>query len=244
MTMRFNPGEIVGTVSMTEAEWLAGTDPEPMLEFLRGKVSDRKLRLFAVACCRLIWHLLTDDRSRKAVEVAEQFADGGAWEEDRRAAHRGALDAGNAARRAFEVEPDVDWDTHCLAECSADAAHAAADTRPKLVASSAKYARDAVKYASRRMAEIDAERAAQCGLLRCVFGPVHSPAGVLPGWQEGIIPSLAQRIYDDRAFDRLPILADALEEAGCTDAAVLGHLRSPGPHVCGCWPLDLLLGKR
>jgi hypothetical protein len=54
---------------------------------------------------------------------------------------------------------------------------------------------------------------------------------------------LAQAVYDKRAFERLPDLADALEEAGCTDAEVLGHLRGPGPHVLGCWLVDLLLGK-
>jgi hypothetical protein len=90
------------------------------------------------------------------------------------------------------------------------------------------------------------ERQAESDLLREVFGNPFAPVVldlVWLAWQNGTIPRLARGIYDERAFDRLPILADALEEAGCDDADILGHLRGPGPHVLGCWPLDLLLGK-
>ena len=62
-------------------------------------------------------------------------------------------------------------------------------------------------------------------------------------WNRGMIPRMAQAIYDQEAFDTLPVLADALEEAGCTDQAVLAHLRDPGPHFRGCWVLDVLLGR-
>jgi len=63
-------------------------------------------------------------------------------------------------------------------------------------------------------------------------------------WQNGTIPKLAQAIYDDRAFDHLLVLADALEEAGCDNPDILTHCRQPGEHVCGCWVVDLVLGKK
>ena len=62
-------------------------------------------------------------------------------------------------------------------------------------------------------------------------------------WNDGTLVRIAQAIYDNRAFDRLPILADALEDAGCDNADILAHCRGPGPHVRGCWVVDLLLGK-
>src|SRR5437763_1443369 len=76
---------------MTEQEWLKYAQPEQMLKFLRGKVSERKLRLFAVACCRGIWHLITDKTCRRAVEVAERYSDGLASEEERHWAHEDAM---------------------------------------------------------------------------------------------------------------------------------------------------------
>src|SRR6516225_8846144 len=87
---------------MNEAQWLSCSDPTPMLEFLRhsGKLTERKARLFAVACCRRIWHLLTDERSRTAVEFTEWHADGELGREDIR-------QASNEAYRAWEEATSV-----------------------------------------------------------------------------------------------------------------------------------------
>ena len=90
-----------------------------------------------------------------------------------------------------------------------------------------------------------AEQAALSHLLRCIFNPFRraSIGAAWLAWNDGAIRKMAQVIYDARSFDRLPLLADALEDAGCTDADLLAHCRGPGPHVRGCWVVDLLLGK-
>ena len=86
---------------MTEDEWLECTNPTPMLEFLRGKASERKLRLFAVACCRRISNLLRDERSRQAVEVGEWYADGLVTDDALEEARENSSDASGAAHRAW-----------------------------------------------------------------------------------------------------------------------------------------------
>ncbi len=80
-------------------------------------------------------------------------------------------------------------------------------------------------------------------ILREIFGNPFHPVSLDPAWLTGTAIALATGIYDDHAFDRLPILADALQEAGCNSDDLLNHLRGPGPHVRGCWALDLVLGK-
>jgi hypothetical protein len=90
------------------------------------------------------------------------------------------------------------------------------------------------------------EEKAQCRLLHDLFGDPFYPALIHPkkAWaNKRNALNLAHTIYDDRAFDRMPILADALEEAGCTNADILNHCRQPGEHVRGCWVVDLILGK-
>jgi hypothetical protein len=93
----------------------------------------------------------------------------------------------------------------------------------------------------------DSECGEKVALLRCIFGNPFRPPTIATAWlawNNATIPRLAQEIYDSRAFERLPIVADALEEAGCTNADILNHCRQPGPHARGCWVVDLILGKK
>ena len=227
---------------MTEGEWLACTDPTEMMYVSgeQGRLTERRDRYFSCACCRRIWHLLPDEASRTAVRVAEQYLDGLASVELLDTASRAAeMHGGSAANAAASAA----FPTRELGNNGIDvAAHAA----------------DAVVYADPRFipggADRDsavraglAERSAQADLLRDIFGnpfrPVPRVDPTVLTWNAGTVVQLAQAIYEDRAFDRLPILADALEEAGCSDQNILVHCRSEGPHVRGCWVVDLLLGK-
>ena len=207
---------------MTEAEWLEAANAQAMLEFLKGKASDRKLRLFAVACCRRIWHLLPDERSRQAVELAEQFADR-ALEVDRLQA---ITEGVNQLRRVVE---DL-----CLREAWLAASHVSLSSY--LVAAEASKESDCW----------DHEQRAQGRLLLDIFGNPFRPTLIpshLGRSHKRIAINLAHDIYDRRAYDKLPILADALQRAGCTNREVLDHCRRDGERVRGCWVVDLLLGK-
>jgi hypothetical protein len=208
---------------MTEAEWLACTDPNPMLEFLQGtgKASDRKFRLFSVACCRKAWHRIPKAVSRKAVDLAEAAAD----------------DPGLLKNFPYTAAYDPRWVAHKLGLGKGKrgdvAEHAAYGTTYFFGVAAA-------------------SRTVECGLGDCqLFRDIFGPLPFCPlsadsswlAWNDRTVVKLARTIYDERLFDRLPILADALEDAGCSDADLLAHSRGAGPHVRGCWVVDLLLGK-
>jgi hypothetical protein len=237
---------------MTEREWLQATDPLRMLEFLRAKVSDRKLRLFVVACCRRAYSLLSLEL-RQALRVAELLADGQVTDRQRKAARSAAMTAGRIGYHSGAAKYAV---AVALRRKAADAAQFAFKHAGWLAAVSTwtaatgRPAAEAPAYGTDGWDEFAvlcaAEQRAQCDLIRDIIGNPFRPVAARPSWlawNGRTIPKLAQSIYEDRAFDRLPILGDALEEAGCHDADILNHCRRPGEHVRGCWVVDLLLGK-
>jgi hypothetical protein len=245
---------------MTEADWLTATDPEAMLGFLRdsGRATDRQLRLFAVACCRRIWPLLTDERSRNAVEVAERYADGLRTFDSLEEATTAAIEATWAVRdeRDRRWPEELPWGTFPAA-MAAEMASASEGDGLVWGASGGFGSWEAALDAAAHGADVavrDQEGMYQGALLRDIFGPpAFRPLSIAPSvlsWNDGTVRRLAETAYEERELPagtlepaRLAVLADALEEAGCTDAEVLGHLRGHGPHVRGCWALDFLLGR-
>jgi hypothetical protein len=248
---------------MTEAQWLACTDPQTMLKSIRGKLGDRKLRLFGVACCRRIWHLLPDERSRRAVDVAELFADGLVTEAEAEAAGNAAAEV--SGYNLHGIPAEVGWRAATAAGYLLPLPEAAWQLRAawEYVAVAMEAEQLVKEGATPEMLEAWADQSVESGrvmgwtatnpdgiiadLLREVIGtgPFHrlvvNPAWL--DWNGGTIPKMAQGIYDDRTYDCLPLLGDSLEEASCTDAEILRHCCGPGPHARGCWVLDLLLGK-
>ena len=80
-------------------------------------------------------------------------------------------------------------------------------------------------------------------LLSCIFGNPFRPTSFNPSWRTSTAVAIAKGMYDSRDFAPMPVLADALQDAGCADERILDHCRGPGPHVKGCWVVDLVLGK-
>jgi hypothetical protein len=257
---------------MTEAEWLTCDDPTPMVALLGGQASERLLRLFACACCRRVWHLLDDQRLRSAVELAERMAVGRVSEEETYLAKAATCDAGAGAgsvedlvmtaldRRsrlrnavwltAGAVWQHYAWRHHLGASRGRSERHFAYWWREELS--------DRTQLSLAARPDVSAvwteELAGQCVLLRCLFGNPFRPSPTLPravlNWNDDTVKRIAQGIYEERKMPegtldagRLRILADALLDAGCEDEDLMQHCRSDGPHVRGCWAVDLILAK-
>jgi hypothetical protein len=207
---------------MTETEWLACTDPDAMLDFLRAgeRLSPRKARLFAVAACRRIRRLYADEKNFEAIEVAEADAE--------------AVFAHDGAER--------DWVRRCRRMAAASAlspdSHEPLSTEEEVIWTAAFEAEGAAQAPLLR-----------CLFGPMLFRCVSPPSSALTG-SDGRVPKLAQSAYSDRLLPsgelepaRLLTLADALEETGCVNMELLSHLRGPGPHVRGCWVVDCFWGR-
>jgi len=290
----------VRTGLVTEHDWQTCTDLVPLLEFLEGKGSVRQWRLFAVACCERIEHLITDERCRQAIRAASLRAEGilddAAWEAARIAVAAAQRETWDAEYRA-EAEAGFSWTPpyarasmhHAVARAAnsalnRDPRHSDDEPgsylfrywRPSHELAAGAVGVDVFVRTGDRAAQDFAhanEQRVQCDLLRDVFGahfgipgdeprwlpsspgdpvrraqfwcilPTPRDRNVPGSWRTTTVAQLAEAIFANRAFDRLPILADALEDAGCTNRDILDHCRQPGAHARGCWVVDLVLGK-
>ncbi|HUR54872.1 MAG TPA: hypothetical protein VMZ71_12120, partial [Gemmataceae bacterium] len=205
--------------TMTEAEWLAATDTMEMLELFRDGGVSRKLRLYTCACCRACDWLMSVPAARRAVAAAERWAEGNGTGTEV-SAHMSELDETIPADQAGSRGAIR------LGLCSVDTFNASVYT-------TAWFNVDDDPVLERWCVD----------QLRDIFGNPFRPVKVDPSWLTSIVIALAEGIYAERAFDRLPILADALQAAGCDNADVLSHCRGEGPHVRGCWVVDLLTGR-
>jgi hypothetical protein len=243
---------------MTEHLWHDRTDPKVLLDCIRNRASNRKLRLFACACSRSVLHLVNKKATLTAIEFAERFADGLQTVKELHDSDWG---------RATDLHGPVlwsDWDAAVVSSGHASeiVAHQAARSDAANYADwnrrleEARNEKNSISDAM-TLADISAppwfvaaredarrsEQELQSHLARDIFGNPFRPVTLDPRWQSSTVLDLARTIYDERAFERMPILADALMDAGCDKEVIIKHCQGPGPHVRGCFLVDLILGK-
>jgi hypothetical protein len=244
---------------MTEQDWLTGAYPAALLRASRGRVSHRKLRLFACACCRRHEDLINSRRmavQRRMIEAAEAFADGQVSEDvflaafpddDRERSYPspkvlirqaiGALSWPDREQRNWHL----DERSGELVERPWEPGEYAEQFTVRVCLHTAHAAARRARADFRRL--MDRESAAQTDLLRDVVGNPFRPVTFAPAWRTETAVLLARQMHESRDFANLPILADALQDAGCEAPDVLAHCRGDGPHVRGCWLIDLVLGR-
>lgn len=233
---------------MTNAEWLTSSDPSAMLKLIRSVVSARKLRLFACACVREVWSLLGEPHLQQCVDLSEQFADDLIDAETLRQQDE------RVAVLALKADLPQTMSTPRLAAARAAwrttqlDAFSAAETASALVQMSfapwqfspqgeiLNHGDNVAKAESRRR---------QAELLRSIVGNPFTPIQLQPEWltwNDGLVPRIASEIYEQGRFEEMPVVADALQDAGCDVALLLDNLRRVVP-VRGNWTLDLILDR-
>ena len=223
---------------MTEVAWITTKMPLYMLRRYPAEWDGRKARLFWCACMRRAWDQVTDERTRQLVASVEDRAE---VEKDtfvREFDHvfRPYFDVVHRRAQSFfsdywVLDTFLSAPPESLMSLVSEIAH-----RRALAASG-------TAMFTKPYDDVEAaEKAWQCDLIREVFGNPFRPVNVSP-WLTSDVVALARGIDEERAFDRMPILADAFQDAGCDDVNVLDHCRQPREHVRGCWVVDLVLGK-
>jgi hypothetical protein len=238
---------------VTEAEWLACEDPITAVAEVSPHATDRKLRLFLCACCGRVldgtpperrlfrgYYAGSFEQLQRALGVVEQFAEGEVGADALAQARRDAKDS-------EYVPPSVDYggETEFWREVAAVIVAAADHPVVRDVLNACRYATmsQSVATPGESVDQYDAERRWQTAILRDVFGNPFRPVTFDPRWRTESAVALARRVYAERDFSLMPILSDALQDAGCENADLLAHCRGAGPHVRGCWVLDHVLGK-
>jgi hypothetical protein len=233
---------------MTEKEWASSNEPLSMLEFVKGKASNRKLRLYAVACCRNVWQWIPE-YSRKSVEAAERYA-------DKQATRKDMSQAIDDILKDFEARPYFDGSIACAYYVSRwsiwDAvngvlrATGSTPTSEKwLKAVNSKRKTKAIREAARKecVQIYKAQVAAHCNIARDIFSPFIRLRRNYFAFTPKTL-AIAQSIYDNRIFSLMPSLADALQSDGCDNMSILNHCRMNKLHFRGCYVIDAILGKR
>ena len=220
---------------MTEEEWFAWDNPRLLLEgnswrpsgVVSAAFTTRRLRLFAVACCRRVQGIWWDSRLIAAVDAAEK-----------------SVDARGAVKRWLVPET-----RQALSKAGAWLITLEGQLAQAVIAKGALDAATGCCFYSSVLVGGDEEcryneRIAQGPLLRDVVGNPFRPVAFFPEWRTSTAVAIAQGMYESRDFSAMPILADALQDAGCDNDDVLNHCRDAnGVHVRGCWVVDHVLGK-
>jgi hypothetical protein len=222
--------------AMTEDEYLAAKEVLDLGLYQSAKGRFRKWRLFGVACCRRALERVPVPRLEPLATAAEQFADGVlAWDDMKKL--RRVL----AVKEELGEEFGPDEAKHCLIA----ALDRATGKLPLTALGADEQARYAIAALSRPKWDegMEREEEEQVKVAHDIFGNPFRPVVFDPVWSTDTAVSLARRVYESRDFSAMPILADALQDAGCENTDVLRHCRGPGSHVKGCWIVDALLGK-
>jgi hypothetical protein len=215
---------------MSQDDWTVAEEPVALLKMVEPIASDRKMRMLACGCCRLIWDDLSLEPVRAVVEMSEKYADGLVSADDLNESHnRAVITFVNTLHEQVRLltEDPAEFTRFQKAARVNDCCHVG-------------------KLSSEKVSDLlSAQGVKERGseLLREIFGNPFRPVSFDPAWRTSTAVALAQQMYDGRDFSLMPIPGDALQDAGCEHADILDHCRSAGPHVRGCWVVDLVLGK-